>query len=90
MTNTNNQKLIRFPATIAVKVIIANDDVIQNEITQIVLASFPKFETSLIKKQVSANSSFLSLTYPIYVKSKKPIEKLYQMLSTNPNIKMVL
>lgn len=89
MNNSNpNQSL--YPATIAVKVIIANDELIEQEINQIILGIFPNFDLKLVKKQISANLNFLSLTYPIHTESKEPIEMLYQKLHSHPKIKMVL
>lgn len=79
-----------YPANIALKVFIDNEEPLKNEIIDIIKQAFPKVKKKDITSSESSNQKYLSLTFLIHVQQKEDIDKLYETLSHHPKVKMVL
>jgi putative lipoic acid-binding regulatory protein len=79
-----------YPATVAMKVFIHDDEAIKKDIIDIVKQSFPKVSDKDLSFSHSANQKYLSITFKIFVKNKQEMDTLYQKMTQHPDVKMVL
>lgn len=84
------QTPIEFPCDFQVKVIGKNEDHFISEVITITSKYFPTFNQALIRKQVSKNGRYLSMTLTVYAQNQKILDALYTELSQHSNAHMVL
>ncbi len=79
-----------YPATVAMKVFIIDNENIKNNIIDIVKKSFPKLSDDDISFSHSSSRKYLSITFKIFVNTKEEIDAIYKIISQHSDVKMVL
>lgn len=87
---TTKHTLLEFPCDFQIKVIGKNEDQFISEVITITSKYFPMMNQELIRKQVSQNSQYISMTLTVYAQDQKTLDALYTELSQHPNAHMVL
>lgn len=82
--------MIDFPTQFPIKIIFQNVPGAVDELIEIVRRHHPELSDDAIKKQVSQNNTYLSITATVLAKDQVSLDALYQELSQYPHIKMVL
>ena len=87
MTNTS---LMEFPCRFPVKIIGTNSQNFIDEIKEVAIKHFPEFKDSDLTQKPSQQNNYLALTLTVMAQNQKTLDDLYQDLTKNPNVKMVL
>ncbi len=72
------------------KIMGRREDGFAQAVSEIVLRHAPDFHPETMEMRTSKNGRYLSLTVEINAKSREQLDGLYQELSGNPRILMVL
>jgi len=86
----SEDSLLSFPCDIPVKVLGRNLDAFRVAASDIVRSHYGVLSDDRIAEQLSRNSSFLSLTFTVHATSRAQIDALYQALTANDDVLMVL
>ena len=84
------ESLIKFPCDFMLKIMGKAEDDFETMVITIVKNHFPTLSEDNIQKKFSKDNQFLSLSVTVYAKSKPQLDALYQDLSSNKKILMVL
>lgn len=84
------ESLIKFPCDFTVKIMGKAEDDFETMVLTIVKTHFPAFSETQLQKKFSKDNKFLSLSVIVHPKSKPQLDALYQDLSNNKKILMVL
>lgn len=87
---SEGNSLLIFPCDFPIKVIGTNSTQFVAEVVRLTQKHFPDFDEATLKKQLSQNSHFISLTVTVHAQDKETLDALYQDLSAHPDSKMVL
>lgn len=82
--------LLKFPCVFPMKIMGRREDGFAQAVSEIVLRHAPDFHPETMEMRTSKNGRYLSLTVEINAKSREQLDGLYQELSGNPRILMVL
>lgn len=88
--SNETQALLTFPCHFPIKVIGNHTEEYIAQVIQLTQKHFPDFAEASVKKQLSKNKLFISLTITVYALDKQTLDALYQDLSAHPDSKMVL
>jgi uncharacterized protein len=88
--STPQETLIEFPCDFPIKVMGETHPDFTNAVTQTIQQHIPTFDTQLIEMRGSAGGKYISLTCMVYVTSKPQLDAIYQALTSNPLVKVVL
>ena len=86
----SEDSLLSFPCDIPVKVLGRNLDAFRVAASEIVRSHYGVLSDDRIAEQLSRNSSFLSLTFTVRATSRAQIDALYQALTANDDVLIVL
>jgi uncharacterized protein len=89
-TPGTEETLIEFPTDFPIKVMGESHDDFSAEVTRVIQAHLPEFDTHLIETRGSSNGKYLSLTCLVYVTSKPQLDDIYRSLTSHPMVKVVL
>jgi len=79
-----------FPTTVAMKVFINDNLQLIEDIIDIVKHHFPKILDNDVSFARSSEKKYVAITFKIFAFSKEEIDKLYQVITKTPGVKMVL
>lgn len=86
----SEDSLLSFPCDIPVKVLGRNLDAFRVAASDIVRSHYGVLSDDRIAEQLSRNNSFLSFTFTVRATSRAQIDALYQALTANDDVLMVL
>jgi putative lipoic acid-binding regulatory protein len=84
------KKLITFPCLFPIKVMGTASDAFEGAVVSIVNQHVSDLGEGAIVPKLSKNGNYISLTVTINAKSQKQLDALYQALTDEPSILMVL
>lgn len=87
MTKTS---LIEFPCLFPIKIIGDQSPLFVEEIKQIVLKHFSKFDDNDLTYKLSEKSNYLAITVRVFAEDQNMLDDFYQEVTKHPNVKMVL
>lgn len=87
MTHTS---LMEFPCQFPVKIIGTNSQNFIDDIKDLARKHFPEFKDADLTQKPSQQNNYLALTLTVLAQNQKMLDELYQDLTKNPNVKMVL
>ena len=83
-------EIMQFPCDLPIKVFGRSDTDLSNAVFDIVKAHVATLERSEIRSQASREGRFISLTINIRAESREQVDAVYQDLSANDSVLMVL
>lgn len=90
MTKPKDKSLIKFPCDFVIKVMGKHNSQFEDKVLAIVRQFFPDFGNGHLKRHLSKNKNYLSLTITVHAESKQRLDELYQALSDAPEVLMAL
>lgn len=84
------ESIIEFPCNFTLKVMGKAQGDFEKIVLNVVQKHFPTTNLKSIQKKTSKDNNYLSLSITIYAESKMQLDALYQELSRNKEILMVL
>ena len=87
---TEQESLIDFPTDFVIKVFGPNNQQFIDEIGKLIHGSCEPADKPKFGIQFSKNHQYVSISITVYVTSKPNLDKIYQALSTHPQVKMVI
>lgn len=82
--------MIEFPCDFPIKIIFKNIPNAAEDLISIVRRHYPELLDAEVKRQISQNANYCSITVVVLAKSQEALDALYQELTQYPHIKMVL
>jgi putative lipoic acid-binding regulatory protein len=90
MAQQQLETLFEFPCSFPIKAMAAKevnlDQIVQTALTEVGV----KVSEATLETRESSKGNFISVTATFTAESKEQLDRLYQILSTHPEVKMVL
>lgn len=93
MTNEDSnstESLLHFPCEFVIKIFGATTDELQSQILSIIRRHIPDLDEDAIKSRLSKDNKYLALTITMPLDSREQLDAIYQDVSSNPLVLMVL
>lgn len=82
--------LLTFPCEFAIKVFGNKNDEFETTVVSIIRKHYKDLQENAISNRPSKDSKYLAITVTIQAESKAQLDAIYQELSSNPAVLMVL
>ena len=86
----SEDSLLEFPCDLPIKVFGKNEEGFKARVVEIFSSHFDTPSTSDVREQLSRNSGYASLTITIRAETRAQVDALYEELTANEEIMMVL
>ena len=84
------ESLLEFPCDLPIKVFGRNVDGFRSRVVEIVSSHVDALAENKVREQFSRNNGYASLTITVRAESRKQVDELYEDLTANEEIMMVL
>jgi putative lipoic acid-binding regulatory protein len=86
----SNESLITYPCDFILKVFGLSSDEFEVTVLQIIHQHVPNLAEGAIQSRFSKNGKYLALTITVHVESKEQLDRIYQDLSSSPQVLIAL
>lgn len=86
----NNEQLLKFPCDFPIKIVSYSNFDLENFATNVVHKFLPQMEHIPVSKNTSKKGNYQAITINVHVQNQKQLDSIYQELSSNKAIIMVL
>ncbi len=88
--NAEAETLLTFPCNFPIKIMGRKDTDLETVVTEIMDQHIPGYDPACINRRQSENGNFVSLTVVFEATSKEQVDHIYQALTANEKVLMVL
>lgn len=88
--DSNTSQLLKFPCDFPIKIVSRSDFKLEDFATSVVHTHIPRMEYIPIKSNQSSNGNYQAITVTIKAENQKQIDSIYQDLTANKSVLMVL
>ena len=79
-----------FPCAFPIKVFGRNDEAFRKQAWDIIARHYHDLSADAVGENVSRNGKFLSLTFTVTAQDRESLDRVYQALSSDPQVLMAL
>jgi putative lipoic acid-binding regulatory protein len=88
--DTQDKSLLTFPCDFAIKVFGNDTPEFRTTVLDIMRQHVPAFTEDKIQTRPSSNGKYIALNIDVHAESKEQLDRIYQALSSSPNVIMAL
>lgn len=88
--NNNSKQLLKFPCEFPIKVVSYSSFELEHFTTNVVHKHIPEMEHIPVSKNISKQGNYQAITVTVRAQNQKQLDSIYQELSSNKAIIMVL